>query len=231
MKTNSLKSLILLLLIVALCQSCGLGELDNYEQPNAGLQGKIIDDETGELVQQDIIRGGVIEIVEHGYVTPQYLILKTDGTYANTRLFANTYSVQPVRGNFKVVDKQDIDVKGQTTLDFRVVPYIRIKELNVTKAGNIIKATFKLEQTSVSNILKMGLYAHPDPNVGEPMHIARKEVNVNAVADPSQVYSIEIDTFSDPDLQTGDQVFFRVGALIDVPEAKYNYAPAVSIQL
>jgi hypothetical protein len=231
MKTYKLTSTILFFAAVALCSSCGLDEIDNYEQPNAGLSGRIIDDETGELVQQDIIRGGVIEIIEQGYVTPQYLILKVDGTYANTRLFANTYTVQPKRGNFKVVDAQEVNIKGQTTLDFRVIPYIRIKEAQIVRNDNIITATFKMEQTSVSNILKVGLYAHPDPNVGEPMHIARKEVNINAVADPNQVYTIQLDTFSDPDLVEGKKMFFRIGALIDVPEAKYNYAPTVNIQL
>ena len=229
MKISKITSLILLLVTV-LFTSCGLNELDNYGQPDAGLSGQILDEETGELIQQDIIRGGVIQIVESGYVTPQYLVLKTDGTYANTRLFANTYTVQPVRGNFKIVDPQEVQINGQTTLDFHVTPYIRIKDVQIIKQDNIIKATFRMEQTSVSNVLKVGLYAHPDPNVGEPMHIARKEVNVNAVADPGQVYVIELDTFSDPDLQSGN-FFFRIGALIDVPEAKYNYAPAVTIQL
>ena len=229
MKISKITSLILLLVTV-LFTSCGLNELDNYGQPDAGLSGQILDEETGELIQQDIIRGGVIQIVESGYVTPQYLVLKTDGTYANTRLFANTYTVQPVRGNFKIVDPQEVQINGQTTLDFHVTPYIRIKDVQIIKQDNIIKATFRMEQTSVSNVLKVGLYAHPDPNVGEPMHIARKEVNVNAVADPGQVYTIELDTFSDPDLQSGN-FFFRIGALIDVPEAKYNYAPAVTIQL
>lgn len=231
MKKYNLTSLTAVFALMFLISSCGLNEIDNYEQPNAGLSGRIIDDETGELVQQDIIRGGVIEIIEHGYVSPQYLILKNDGTYANTRLFANTYTVQPKRGNFKVVDPQEVNVKGQTTLDFRVTPYIRIKDLEIEKDANIIRATFRLEQTSVSNVLKVGLYAHPDPNVGEPMHIARKEVNVNEIVDPTEVFQIELDTFSDPDLAEGKLIFFRIGALIDVPEAKYNYAQAISFRL
>jgi hypothetical protein len=231
MKNYRITSFISLMSLIMLFTSCGLSELDNYEQPDAGLSGNIIDDETGELVQQDIIRGGVIEIIENGYVSPQYLVLKTDGSYANTRLFANTYTVQPKRGNFKIVDPQEVNIKGQTTLDFRVTPYIRIKDLQIERDNNIIRATFRLEQTSVSNVLKIGLYAHPDPNVGEPMHVARKEVNVNDIVDPSEVFQIELDTFSDPDLQAGKLIFFRIGALIDVPEAKYNYAPAVSFTL
>jgi hypothetical protein len=222
-----------LVLFVGVCTSCELNELDNYEQPNAGLSGQIIDDQTGELVQQDIIRGSVIEIVEKGYTVPQYLIFKNDGTYANTRMFANTYTIQPVRGNFKVVDPQEVNISGQTQLDFRVTPYIRVKEAEIKKTGDIIKATFKLEQTSVSNVLKVGLYAHRDPHVGETMQLAKMELNVNAVVDPNQVFTIELDMFSDTDLfnNDGKTLYFRIGALIDVPEAKYNYAPAVSIKL
>jgi hypothetical protein len=224
---------LMLLMFVALCTSCELNELDNYKAPDAGLYGDIIDDETGELVQQDIVRGSVIEIIESGYTVPQYLIFKNDGTYANTRLFSNTYSVQPVRGNFKVVEPQQVDIHGQTKLDFRVTPYIRIKDPQITRTGDMIKATFRLEQTSVSNVLKVGLYAHRDPHVGQTMQLAKQEININAVVDPSEVYTIELDIFSDADLfsNEGKTLFFRIGALIDVPEAKYNYAPAVGLKL
>jgi hypothetical protein len=230
---KSFKILFLMFSLAGIITSCQLNEIDNYGQPNAGLTGRLIDEATGELVQQDIIRGSVIELKEHGYeiVTPQYLIIRNNGNYSNTRLFANTYTVQPVRGNFKVVDAQDVKIKGQTKLDFMVTPYIRVKDAQIVKEGNMIKATFRLEQTSVNNVLKIGLYAHQDPNVGEPMHVARKEVSVNAVADPNQVYTVELDMFSDADLQEGQNVFFRIGALIDVPEAKFNYAQAVRITL
>jgi hypothetical protein len=232
---KKLRILITLLSLVAWFTSCEMNEIDNYPQPNAGLSGKIVDVETGEPVQQDIIRGAAIEIREHGYdpVTPQYLIIKNDGTYANTRLFANTYTVQPVRGNFKVVEAKDVVINGQTTLDFLVTPYIRIKEAKIERDGDIVRATFKMEQTSVNNVLKIGLYAHRDPHVGEPMQLAKKEINVNTVVDVNQVYTIEMDLFSDPDLvnNEGKVMFFRIGALIDVPEAKYNYAPALDIQI
>jgi hypothetical protein len=230
---NKLKIALILTGVVGLMSSCELNELDNYEAPDAGLYGQIIDDETGEPVQQDIIRGSVIEIIEHGYdpVSPQYLVIKNDGTYANTRLFSNTYTVQPVRGNFKVLDAQEVQINGQTQLDFRVTPYIRIKDADISVDDGIVTASFRLEQTSVNNILKIGLYANPDPHVGQPMQVAKAEVNVNAVVDPNQVFTIELDMFSDPDLQEGKEYFFRIGALIDVPEAKYNYAPSVRLEL
>ena len=110
-------------------------EKDNYDGPTAGLAGRFLDVETGELVQQDIIRGTQIEIIEHGYdpASPQYLIVKVDGTYENSLLFENTYTVQPKRGNFVAIAPQDLMIKGRTTLDFTVTPYIRILSPSITK--------------------------------------------------------------------------------------------------
>ena len=71
--------------------ACGLDKVDNFDGPDASLSGSIIDAETNELVQTDVIEGTTIKIIEHGYdpVTPQYLRVKNDGTYSNTMLFKN----------------------------------------------------------------------------------------------------------------------------------------------
>ena len=205
---------------------------DNYDAPTAGLGGSFIDVQTNELVEQDIIRGTTIEIIEHGYdpATPQYLVVKNDGTYDNALLFANTYTVKPVRGNFVAVDPQDVNINGQTTLDFKVTPYIRVKEAHIDVSGTKVVATFKLQQNVAGNIRKIGLYAHSDSRVGEPMRLVASERDINAAADPNTVYTIEIDLPSNSSaLKSGNQYYFRVGALIDVGEAKLNYAPAVKL--
>src|SRR5690606_35059602 len=209
-------------------------ELDNYPGPTASLSGTIIDDETGEPVQQDIIRGTVIELTEHGYdpVQPQYLIIKNDGSYENSRLFANTYTVQPVRGNFIAVEPQEVAIKENTKLDFHVIPYIRVKDVSIEKAGTIIKATFRLEQTVPNNIVKIGLYAHPDPHVGEPMAIARTEQELHRPVSDDELFTLELDPAAHTEfLKQGNTYFFRVGALIDVGEAKFNYEAAVAIAI
>ncbi|CAL1519545.1 DUF3823 domain-containing protein [Chitinophaga sp. MM2321] len=207
---------------------------DNYDGPTAGLSGNFVDVKTNELVEQDIIRGTTIEIIEHGYdpVTPQYLTVKTDGTYDNSLLFANTYTVNPVRGNFIATTPQDVDIKGQTKLDFTVTPYIRLKDVSITRNGAKVVATFKLEQNVPNNVKKIGLYAHQDSRVGEPMRQEATEQQLNAVSDPNQVYTLEIDLPSHTSsLKPGNKYYFRVGALIDVGEAKPNYAKAVVLDI
>jgi hypothetical protein len=229
---NFMKPITYLLIIAALAfAGC---EKDNYDGPTAGLQGQFKDAETGELVQQDIIRGTQIEIIEHGYdpVSPQYLVVKGDGTYENSLLFENTYTIQPKRGNFIDIAPQDLLKKGKTTLDFTVTPYIRILQPSIVKNGNKVTATFKLEQNVVNNVRKIGLYAHKDIQVGEPMRQVAAEKTLNAVSDPNTVYTLEIDLPSNSSvLKPGNDYYFRIGALIDVGEAKLNYAPAVKITL
>ncbi len=229
-----MKKIKLLYVIITLLGTLSACEVDNYPGPNAALSGRFIDIETDELVLQDIIRGTMIEIREHGYdpVTPQYLRVKTDGTYANSLMFANTYTVQPVRGNFVAVEAQDFEVKGEANLDFRVLPYIRIKESSIVRNGNKIVATFKVQQNVANNISKLGLYVHSDPNVGEPFRLIAVENNINAVVDPNQVFTLELDISTNSStLITGKHYFFRIGALIDVGEAKLNYAPIVKITI
>lgn len=220
--------------ILAVTLAFSACKLDNLEKPAAGLSGKFIDAQTNELVQQDIIRGTQIELKEHGYdpVSSQFLVVKTDGTYENSMLFANTYTIQPVRGNFIAVEPQKFKISPGSTLDFKVVPYIRIREASITKTGNKIVATFKIQQNIISNVKKIGLYAHVDSRVGEPMRQVAAERELNAVTDANQVYTLEIDLPSNSAvLKPGNQYYFRIGALIDASEAKLNYAPAVRITI
>ena len=64
MKRN-IKNMAFALLTLFAVTSCDLLEIDNYDGPNATIEGKILDIETGELVEQDIIDGAQIEFIEH----------------------------------------------------------------------------------------------------------------------------------------------------------------------
>ena len=142
-------------------KSCSL---DNYEKPNAILFGSFIDQETGELIEQDIINGTKITVIEHGFETPQeqYLVVKNDGTYRNTMI---------------------------------------------------------------------GLYVDPEPSVGEYKRVFAKEIPIGMQVDSSELLTIEIDLNTVSELKSGKSYYFRIGALLNVPEAKSNYAKAVKIQI
>lgn len=223
------KLLLGLFIISFVLPSC---EKDNYDGPTAGLSGTFIDALTKQPIEQDIINGTTIELLEKGYnpVTPQYLIVKNNGSYENSQLFANTYTVRPVRGNFIDIPAQEVVIKGQTILDFVVTPYIRVKEANISKVGTKVIATFKLEQNVLNPIKKISLYAHSDSRLGEGMRLVVSEKIINVASVPNTIYTIEMDLPSKSStLKPGLGYYFRVGALINVPEAKPNYAPAVKL--
>ncbi|TLV02171.1 DUF3823 domain-containing protein [Dyadobacter luticola] len=225
------KTYISALLVAFLASACSI---DNYPAPDAQLYGTFLDSETNEPVEQDIIRGSQIEFIEHGYSseTKQTMLVKNDGTYRNNLIFSNTYTITPVRGNFVPLTPQEVTVKGETQLDFKVQPYIRLKDVKIEKVGSKVVATFKLQQTVINNVRKIGLYVHPEPSVGEPMRTALAEQEINAATDPNKVYKLELDVAANSNvLKAGNQYFFRAGAIIDAPESKFNYAKAVRLGL
>jgi len=226
----------ILFIIAAMFASC---ELDNFERPDAELYGTFIDQETGEPLAQDIVNGTVIEIIEHGWVegqtnVTQTLVVKGDGSYRNSQIFAGKYLVRAVRGNFHEIPPIDtVEIAGRTKLDFMVTPYLRIKEPTIVRDGNVVRATFKIEQTSAQNVNRIGLYVHPNPNVGQPMTLtSRVEQTLDRLTDPDEMFTLEINLDDHTrTLLPGQQYYFRIGAVTSVPSAKFNYAPPVRITI
>lgn len=230
MKLNIFK-ITILLLIIPVFTSC---ELDNYPAPDGKLSGKIIDQETGELIETDIIDGTTIKLLEHGYdnVTPQYLRVKNNGTYVNSLLFRNSYTVQPEQRNFVQIDPQDITIGKNTVLNFEVQPYIRIKNLNIVKEGNNVIATFNLQQTTDDPVAEIGFYAHEEPNVGEAIYQITTKKSINRQVSDDEYFKLVINVARYSSIiKEGTTFFFRVGARSSIGGAKFNYAPAEKITI
>jgi hypothetical protein len=113
--------------------------VDNWEAPDAGITGRIIDSYTGQNLVMDQ-NDWQIRIWERSWknganVNDQNLAVKNDGTYNNDKLFAGTYDMLPYDGPFWPVDT----VKGvtlnsnkKTTQDFTVTPYLQIVDFEAT---------------------------------------------------------------------------------------------------
>lgn len=227
---------ILCFLALAVNYSC---VIDNYDQPNAELYGTFIDEGTNQPLAQDIINGTVIEIIEHGWVENQTNVTQTlvsagDGTYRNSQIFSGKYLVRAVRGNFHDIPPIDtMEIKGSTKLDFLVTPFLRIIDPSIERIGNLVTATFKIQQTSSQNVGRIGLYVHPNPNVGNPMTLtSRVESTLNRMTDLQETFTLTIDLSSNTNtLLPGKPYYFRIGALSSAGSAKYNYGPAVRITI
>lgn len=145
-------------ILTALVLSVGLVscEMDNYDAPEATLQGQITD-QNGQPFQTANGKGSMsMRIVEtsfaHGdesiVVTPQDLNMNQDGSYINVKLFAGTYAVIPYQGAFyEDLKAETVELQNgkTTTANFTVTPYLTlewVKEPYIDPAG-YLKASFR----------------------------------------------------------------------------------------
>ncbi len=228
---KKLINICLSLTLLVFVSSCGeLGELDNYDQPDAKLFGSVVDEETGELIPQELITGSVIEYKELGFETPQIQQLRfhTEGTFRNNLMFSGDYEIEAVRGNFFAPEMETITVKGDTEFAITALPYIRIKDATIENTGRKVEISFRVEQVATENVLKLSMVADLNPNVGKAFSIASATKTINGIVDPSTVYTLGLRLSS---FEVGKEYFFRVGAIIDIPEAKYNYNVPIKFKI
>jgi hypothetical protein len=211
----------------------GSCQVDNFKGPDSQFFGRIIDDETNEPIQQDLILGSVIDLIELGYPNPpiQQLRFNTDGTFRDNNLFSGTYEVQAVRGNFTPTEKETVKIQGATEHDFRSLPYIRIKNVSITfdeLKGKVI-ATCNLERVSPNAVASISLIADKNPNVAWNMRGMTVTQAIGTAVSAETVFKIEMSSL---DLASGTDYYFRIAALIaNVGEAKHNYSEAIKLSI
>lgn len=164
-------------------------EMDNYDEPDAGIEGVIYDHEGKPLQVEhgsDIIRIRELSWAkgdENAYIGNQRLKVMQEGNYQNTKLFAGEYLMLPYSGAFFPYDdtNQDndqagelVNIKGTVKKDFAVTPYLSIewvKEPTVT-SDNYIECSVRFKRNQ-----KAG-YEMPD--VREAWLLVSRTVNTSA---------------------------------------------------
>ncbi|WP_104384656.1 DUF3823 domain-containing protein [Sphingobacterium sp. HMA12] len=229
MKTNLI--IMGMLIVLGLFSSC---EKDNLDYaPNASFSGEIRDLETGELLPQDILEGSKIYFIELGWNNPpvQSMVFKNDGTFRNDLMFAGDYKIILNKGNYVPLDTLLYQMKpGANTQLFEVVPYVRIKDADIKFRDGKVIAKFKMQQNSNNPIKAISLFAHPDISVGYRIQTASVTYELNTNAQDSE-YEITMDISNYSQIKTGNSYYFRIGALSSAAEAKYNYSPAINVDL
>ncbi len=227
--------------ILFLLTSC---KLDNYDGPNAKIHGRILDEKTGELVGTDIQNGSQLMVYEQGYAASethangQTWVIKNTGEYRNDLVFAAQYEVIFQNGNFYGFT-QMIDIeKGDNEIDFKVTPYLRVKDCSITKSGNTVTAKFKLEGGKGNEkVDEIRLFAFSDIWVGNYVKFALEggtdQAKPGETVNPSKEYTLTIDTSKNKSFfKYSKNYYFRVGAKASVPGAgtiRHNYSELVTI--
>jgi hypothetical protein len=187
-------------------------EIDNYDEPDATIQGTVYDHRNLPLqVNQG---AGIIRMREISwgkdsttFIGNQTLKVQQDGTYRNTKWFSGEYRMLPYAGAFFPYDDDNQDgddagelvkISGTTTKDFIVTPYLTIewvKKPTVT-TDQYIECSVRFERNQ-----KQG-YEMPDVRQAD-LYVSR---SVNASARDGNLFTTKINLTNDME---GQEISFR----------------------
>ncbi|MDR0540974.1 MAG: DUF3823 domain-containing protein [Dysgonamonadaceae bacterium] len=223
-------------------------ELDNYEGPNAQISGRILD-HNGNLLRTEPGASNMrIEMYELSWangdssvaVTPNYLNVKIDGTYNNSKVFAGTYKIRPVEGAFyPYKDGGDtIVINGKTVKDFIVTPYLNVdwvEEPHFNPADSCIEASFKFTRNShpdvfMSDVLDAGLFISSNQYVGNNNYYSDIVSGKTTLNNALEGETITVKTARKVKYYNTD-VYVRVGACCADTYKKYNYTTIVKVHI
>ena len=213
--------------VCSLCFTSCLSDLDNYESPNGGIKGQILDAETNEPIPLPVqgSTGVIINMFEQNTDATQSVdfYAKTDGSYENTKLFNCDYKIV-VNGPFVSPCEEFVTVKGQTTLNLKATPYARINA-SARVEGKTITITYKVTPTN-SNFKVSEVYGYwnfaPGVDNGNANQAGKQTVKEQ---EGTIVFDLENDKNYQDNLYkikgNGNKIYVRVGAKT---ESAVNYS-------
>lgn len=255
------KILFLIPSLMLLMTSCEWFKLDNYAYYDATITGVFKDSGTGTNVEQECkytnAYGGNVGTVTTGFISAyelgwdfeaaQVWLVKYDGTYTNSQIFAGNYRLEAKENNFyPVILDQVVIGKGSTTVDWTVTPYVRIIDPSITfdASVNKFKATFKCQYgdaTKANTIFKAMLCAYPDVFVGAYLNNCSNDTEASKtttiVANGTTVNTLYIDpakAVNASEFKYSRKHYFRIAVCAIGTGANtskiYNFSPTVGIQ-
>lgn len=180
-------SIFSLMLSALLLSSCDVFELDNYDEPEETIQGAVTDKETGDSIQTDQGSEGIrvrmtqLDYSENASHNPDFYCMP-NGTFRNTKVFKGIYNVR-VDGPFIPIvrenangtpladSSQKVEVKGTTTVNFAVKPFLRVEFVGYPTVSNgqitaKVKVTRGVSREEFEKLIKpMGNYDESYANV------------------------------------------------------------------
>lgn len=230
--------------IIAVGSSCK--KIDNYDAPNATLKGSVVDATTGAGIQTEQGSGTRIKLLEISYSanpTPYYVSSMQDGTFVNTKLFANK-DIMSAEGPFvpmvqtdatgkTIVDEsQTIDLKGTTTVTFKVHPFLRVEWVGapVFNPDGTITAQVKFTRGTddpnfQQNISDVYLFVNATKYVGNNNYDNRysQQLSYSGTAGNDAVGTTVTLTTKGGAMPGKRSYFVRVGARVSYGLNYYNY--------
>lgn len=229
-----MKRMIPYLLAVALLPCLnGCLEYDNYQGPDATLTGKITD-RNGDPLWVESGGGIRIKLMDYGWSdvpAEQYLKVRMDGTYTNTKVFAGTYDivaegpfvplVQVDGSGAIVVDetKKGVRVKGTTQVDFQVEPFLRVAWVGEPEfdAQGRMSVSFRVDRGTANpayrlDVFDIGLFVSTTRYVGENNYDPDRSIKITNSATATAALGTTATLTTPIPLKNGHTYYIRVGA-------------------
>ena len=174
-----------------LLSSCNYFEYDNYEAPNSGLEGTVVDRKTNEPLQAEAANSYKVEYYElsweeagHANTQSRFFWGKADGTFLNTKIFAGKYRITLKEGAFYAPEPEVVYLKENrlTRLDYSVIPYARVNIDEITLTGskqNNLEIKYTIEDTEKETkytIRAKKEFERGDYEPGVPFQVVEKNV-------------------------------------------------------
>jgi hypothetical protein len=229
LKVKDMKNLISRILVgIAILASSACTKTDNYDGPNASLQGNILSSEGGNLLTS----GGstTIKLQQIGWTTPQTIPSKFDGTYEDSKLFKGGYKIVPTGGAFW-------PVLDTVTVNITVTPYTVIKNFTYTLTGTTLTLTFDIDAPIIAGlptIKDVQPYVNTTKLVGTGASIRdfsdlnAKTINKAFIDMSAAEKSI---TLTVPNLIPGRTFFVRVGVRLSDSFNSSNFSEIVQVDI
>lgn len=217
-----IKPIALLLPVLALAASCSMFKLDNFDGPNAQVNGKIMDMVTGEKIGIEastssswdwstwssvtVVSYGSLVVIEQGWdaEADQDWLVRFDGMYTNNLVFAGEYRFsskklpcyEPETSRNTFVLKE-----GKNRVDIGLLPFCRIRDphFSYDAASKKLIATFYVElgdPSRAGQVTNVAFCANTQLFVGcSNMNLAKDDPGSKAKnVQPGELVTLEIDT-------------------------------------
>jgi hypothetical protein len=230
-------------LVLILLTGYACSKVDNYASPNAAFQGNIIDSVTGQNLLTET-GGAELELKQLSWSStpdPYYIPAKPDGSFQDTRLFSGNYSVLPTQGAFWPTDSVVTNIKGASTMNFTVVPYLEITNFTDSLNADSLVMTCQLtapRTNGLPQILEVWPFVNTTEFVGSGAYITN--YTISDYSNPSyNLYPINSNWTPAVGTTTyrlvvhgllpGRTYYARLGVRVNDSYKKFNFSPVVAV--
>ncbi len=224
------KIIFLLLIIVAFSASCK--KIDNYNEPNGDIYGRLIDDITNDSLQTEQPNGFNINLYEKGGQMNSPIIFsgKPDGTFENAWIFKNEYKVIPTEGAFFPVDTVVVKVGARTEVNFTVTPFLAVTNVSVQSGTGKITTSYKIVRSQIGDkIFERKTLVSGIPTVNNVVFDFKSQSDLSGISDDDILSSQYSDEISG--LTSGNSYFVRIAVRTDNSLKKYNYSKIFKVKV